>query len=214
MKISIKESSLKYLAMASMFLDHFAHSLLLETSFTYIVFRNLGRLAFPIFAFFIVEGFKNTNNLKKYFFRLVLFAFLSEIPFNLMVNSSIFYPDHQNVYFTLALGLAMLAFLDHYGKKTYIRYLIIGFFGFLAVLLKSDYSLTGIIYIALIYLLDYRVDKLVTTSLLFITTPLAIVGIFLSLYGYNGQRGRQNKAFNYIFYPLHLLVIYLFSLFF
>ena len=67
----------------------------------------IGRLTFPIFAFLIVEGYFHTRNLKKYVKRLLLFAVLSEIPFNLAMGSRVFYPIHQNVLwsFLIAIGL-------------------------------------------------------------------------------------------------------------
>lgn len=68
----------------------------------------IGRLAFPIFAFMTVEGYFHTKNLKKYVQRLLIFAVLSEIPFNLMMGSRIFYPIHQNVLWTFLLGIWMI----------------------------------------------------------------------------------------------------------
>ena len=73
----------------------------------------IGRISFPIFAFMIVEGYFHTNNLKKYVLRLLLFAVLSEIPFNLAMGSSIFYPVHQNVLWSFLISI----FLIHWNEK-------------------------------------------------------------------------------------------------
>ena len=77
-----------------------------------IMRRILGRLAFPIFAFQIAEGFLHTSNFRRYALRLLAFACLSEIPFDLMYASTAFNPFHQNVMFTLLLGLLAIHGLD------------------------------------------------------------------------------------------------------
>ena len=73
----------------------------------------IGRLAFPIFAFLIVEGYSHTSNLKRYALRLLVFALISEIPFNLMIGSRIFFPFHQNVLWTFLIGLGLI----HWNEK-------------------------------------------------------------------------------------------------
>lgn len=68
----------------------------------------LGRLAFPIFAFMIVEGYFHTKNLKKYLLRLLIAAIVSELPFNLALGSRLFYPIHQNVLWTFLIGILLI----------------------------------------------------------------------------------------------------------
>lgn len=68
----------------------------------------IGRIAFPIFAFLIVEGYFHTKNLKKYVLRLLVFAVLSEIPFDLVAGGSVFYPFHQNVLWTFLIAIGMI----------------------------------------------------------------------------------------------------------
>lgn len=83
-----------------------------------MVLRFTGRLAFPIFCFLLVEGFVYTHNVKGYLGRLVLFGLLSEVPFDLAFFRTPFALDHQNVYWTLALGVLAMAGLKHFESRT------------------------------------------------------------------------------------------------
>jgi len=71
-----------------------------------------GRLAFPIFAFLAVEGYFHTRSFKRYALRMLLFAVLSEVPFDLMYGGTVFYPVHQNVIWTLLLGLLGIRLME------------------------------------------------------------------------------------------------------
>lgn len=96
--------SLRYLALALMLLDHLWATVVPGNDWM----THLGRLAFPIFAFQAAEGYYHTSNFKQYCKRLLAFALISELPFNLMVGGRWLYPFHQNVMFTLLLGLIWL----------------------------------------------------------------------------------------------------------
>ena len=109
----LSSSTLHILAMFFMLCDH-AHYTVLSN---YPILTCIGRLAFHIFAFMLVEGFYHTSNKKRYLLRLLLFGLISEIPFNLMLSAQIFYPMHQNVMFNFALGLCMIWGLDIQRKK-------------------------------------------------------------------------------------------------
>lgn len=98
---------LRNLAFVLMLLDHCCYTVGGPEWFSW-----LGRLAFPIFAFQIAEGFRRTRNVKRYQRRLLLFALLSEIPFNYMLAGGAIYPFHQNVLFTLLLGLLAVEQVD------------------------------------------------------------------------------------------------------
>ena len=92
------------LAMTLMLCDHLWGTGIIRND----VLTCIGRLSFPIFAFLIVEGYFHTKNLKKYVIRILLFALLSEIPFNLMTGGRIFYPVHQNVLWTFLISIAVM----------------------------------------------------------------------------------------------------------
>lgn len=120
----ISGSTLKLVAIFTMLIDHIAASLLEkllsrgrafqfmngEGLYTvYSVMRSIGRLAFPIFCFLLVEGFIHTRNKSKYAIRLGIFALISEIPFDLAFDDKVFSWGHQNVFFTLLIGLIVMA---------------------------------------------------------------------------------------------------------
>jgi len=96
--------SLHVMAMAFMLCDHLWATFLTNQEWMTCV----GRLAYPIFAFLIVEGYFYTSNLKRYVKRLFLFALISEIPFNLVMGSRVFYPIHQNVLWTFLIGIGLI----------------------------------------------------------------------------------------------------------
>ena len=96
----------------------------------------LGRIAFPIFAFMIVEGYYHTHNLKKYLLRLLAFALISEIPFNLMYGAQVFYPYHQNVLWTFLISLGVIIGIEKAKEKNKL---------WLTILVSVLLSLLGII---------------------------------------------------------------------
>ena len=177
---------LKLIACLSMFIDHLG-----AVCFSGMMgFRIIGRLAFPIYCFLLVEGAVHTRNMKKYILRMGIFALISEVPFDLAFYHRLVYTGHQNVFFTLGLGLLAIWFLEHPIEQLDIpdvlyKLLVIIAAGLIAEFFNTDYGFTGI---AVIY------------------AVLALIPILL----YNGQRGRQTKVMQYgfyIFYPAHLLLI-------
>lgn len=109
----LSAAALHIIAMALMLMDHLWATLLPAQDWLTCA----GRLAFPIFAFMTVEGYFHTRNLKRYVLRLLLFALLSEVPFDLMYGGTWFYPVHQNVIWTLLLGLLGVHLMETVRKK-------------------------------------------------------------------------------------------------
>lgn len=110
MKLNMTSFGLHILAMICMLCDHLWGTVVPGNDWMTCV----GRLAFPIYAFMIVEGYFHTKDLKKYVKRLLLFAVLSEIPFNLVMGSSMFYPLHQNVLWSFLIAIGLI----HWNEKT------------------------------------------------------------------------------------------------
>ena len=109
----LSAAALHIIAMTFMLMDHLWATLLPAQEWLTCV----GRLAFPIFAFMTVEGYFHTHDLRKYLRRMLVFAVLSEIPFDLMYGGTWFYPVHQNVIWTLLLGLLGIHRMEEARKK-------------------------------------------------------------------------------------------------
>ena len=228
--LSFSSSTLKMIAMLSMLIDHTWIALISGN----IWMNCLGRLAFPIFAFELVEGYFHTHDVKAYAKRLFLFALISEIPFDLIAGGTIFYPFHQNVMFTLLLGLVSISAIDQAQteplasqRMKYACYvtlsLLIALFGMV------DYSIFGVFMILVFY---FTRQKPLSTVWQFIA--MAFINCYLLagqaiqlgsfafpiqgfallalplIWLYNGKQGIQSKAFRlfgYLFYPLHLGIL-------
>lgn len=206
---------LKLIACLSMFIDHLG-----AVCFSGMMgFRIIGRLAFPIYCFLLVEGAVHTRNMKKYILRMGIFALISEVPFDLAFYHRLVYTGHQNVFFTLGLGLLAIWFLEHPIEQLDIpdvlyKLLVIIAAGLIAEFFNTDYGFTGIAVICIFYYLrgqpqlKYPIAVILLAAMggVEVYAVLALIPILL----YNGQRGRQTKAMQYgfyIFYPAHLLLI-------
>ena len=109
-------STLKMIALLTMLTDHIAAFLINVDRYpaVYYTMRNIGRISFPIFCFLIVEGYFHTSDIKKYMFRLAVFGIISEMPFDLAVGGlNREAMGHQNVFFTLFLGLVVVWLIDN-----------------------------------------------------------------------------------------------------
>ena len=105
----------------------------------YRIFRDIGRAAFPIFCFLLVEGFLHTHNRKKYGLNLFLFACISEIPWNFMFTNTWRY-EKQNVFFTLFLGYLAFCALEYFWDNQKMQLVCVLALLTVSVFLKADYG--------------------------------------------------------------------------
>jgi len=218
-------AQLKWIAMISMLIDHIDKGILLnliivkDYSPAYInvlstIFGVLGRIAFPIFLFLLVEGFEHTRSRLKYFMSLLGFGILAEIPYDMFGSGVLFDWGAQNMYFTLALALLVIWIIDIIRKKLVKAWawipiaIVISFIGgFIASYLALDYHFYGIFIPVIFYIFrQIPVAGAITSYLVVIKEFWSFLGFLVTLC-YNGKRGQINKWFCYIFYPAHLLII-------
>lgn len=201
--------TLKFLAVLSMFIDHAGAVLFPGVMWM----RYIGRLAFPIYAFFIVEGFVHTRSVKKYLLRLFVFALISEVPFNLAFRGQFFAPDYQNVFFTLFLALLALVLVRQFSGNFFLQALSVACLALTAQELHTDYRYVGVCLVTLLYVYRKRSLPAFVSAILVLVPFLSRIEwfsllSFIPLKGYNDKRGKFGlKYFFYLFYPLHLMLL-------
>ncbi len=235
----ISGSTLKWIAIVSMLIDHLGLALVARLYITnyfsldsqglvtlykvYFLMRKIGRLAFPIYCFLLVEGFLKTRCRWKYASRLGIFALCSEIPFDLAFSSKWLDFGYQNVFFTLFLGMLSMMGAEWLFEKIqdrvtpqyrfFINAVTAIVFALpaalVAHLMRSDYSYAGIFCIMGLYLFRHRKWEQSAVGAVSFLWEIPASLAFLPIIFYNGKRGMKMKYFFYLFYPLHLLGIYL-----
>lgn len=226
----LSAGTLKIIAIITMLIDHFAAGVYanlytsgylfrigkMENAIDiYNVCRNIGRFAFPIFCFLLVEGFFYTKSRLKYLRNLVIFAVVSEVPFDLLLMSGLDF-EMQNVYFTLAIALCTIWGIEiareKWMSKPFIAFvlqvacILIGCIA--ASLLHTDYSYYGVVLVVIFYYFrNNRIFACIMGYLWFLFEPWCFPA-FIALLFYNGKRGISLKYFFYAFYPVHLLLLY------
>ena len=243
-KLPFSAAVLKWIALITMIIDHIgasffkyyfiAHGKHEPFATVYEVLRDVGRIAFPIYIFLLIEGYIHTRNVTKYLLRLGLFALISEIPFDLAFYDKVFYWNKQNVFFTLFIGLVTVHAMDSIAaqggaesarggpmKEKHLPMLyyaccdvgMIACAAALAYFMKTDYNGIGVCAICAVYLLrkNRTIGGIVCTLILLesslreIYAAAAIIPISL----YNGEKGRQLKYLFYLAYPVHLMILFL-----
>lgn len=209
--------TLKMIAIISMVIDHIGYIFLESGTTQYAVFRGIGRIAFPIFCFLIVEGFHHTRSHVNYLIRLCIFALLSEIPFDLAFRGTWFDLSHQNVFITLALGLSSIFCLEEMNnRRLFVIPLVIMWAA--AYLVHCDYGIGGVLLINMFYLTKKSPWMRVVLAALIMYIfygPTELCGLIALplIMLYNGKHGASLKMVFYWFYPVHLLVLHLLSVY-
>lgn len=233
-RIKLSCNVLKTLACIFMFIDHCGYGILhnymivhamdilpeqyktLNT--VYETCRGIGRLAFPIFCFFLVEGFLRTHDVKKYGLRLLILAIITEIPFDLGLYGVTFKWDHQNIIITFFIALVMLVLIKYITENflgiskplmclTHVCTVIA--FGDLAYLVKADYSWKCILLVAVLYYLRSCEDLRLLVGAAVVSWKNFAPASFLLLYFYDPSIKPKHKYAFYLFYPVNFLIVYL-----
>ncbi|MEE5992639.1 MAG: TraX family protein [Oscillospiraceae bacterium] len=219
-------STLKMIAVITMLIDHIGHILLsqyppavqvwfelgTEKISWYWISRTIGRTAFPIYCFLLTEGYLHTHDRKKYGLNLLVFAFISEIPWNLEHIGKIAYSEQQNVFFTLFLGYLGICIYEsklQFGKKTLCMVLLV----IVTLLLHTDYGVRGIALILVMHMIHQETVMQGIISCGILTSTWKSLFAFIPITMYNGKRGFIQGKFAkycfYAFYPVHMFILYL-----
>lgn len=212
---------LKIIAMISMVFDHTGDMFFPDVMWP----RMVGRLAMPIFSFFIAEGFAHTRDKKRYLCRIGVFALISEIPFDLAFEGKIGFA-HQNIMLSFFLSVIALILFDWIrgGKdpeekqvsvgKTLLGVSVVAVIAALSLLLRADYTVFAVAAVFLFYVLRKKHQLIrsgVGVAFLALTRTMGYycaTGLsFIPLALYNGKKGKGLKWLFYVFYPGHLLLL-------
>ncbi len=229
----LNSTHLKIIAMVTMFMDHAAKTIFINQEWLMYV----GRLAFPIFAFQIAEGYNHTKDFKAYLKRMFKYALIAEIPYNVMAGGPI-NPSGQNVLFTFCIALIVIRVIDlgwqrHWAigvgaavVATYVGYI-------LAFILMTDYMGFGVLMVVVFWLCGrikygwiFEIAAIIYINvemirgLSFVWTingnevwiPMQTFAVFalIPIFMYNGKKGQGGAKFQravYIFYPAHMLIL-------
>lgn len=237
MKRGISQEGLKLLACITMLIDHVGAALVLKASITrpelfgmYEWMRTIGRLSFPIFCFLLAEGVHYTGSPRRYALRLLLSAVLSELPFDLAFHGGIYWYS-QNVMLSLFLGVCALELMKKCPNGV-LKLMAAVPFALLAEFLCSDYSADGVLLMALFGITrDMPYKRLLQgLGMAFLFTQMASAPLswassitlqqvatlaIVPICFYSGQKKTNSKAIQwafYLFYPAHLLALWLIGL--
>lgn len=199
---------LKILAIVTMLIDHIGMIFFPNV----MLFRIVGRVAFIIFAFLLVEGTQHTGNFEKYLLRLLLWAFLSEIPYDIARSGSYFYWEAQNIFWTLFIGVLGVHLIQQ-AQSIFLQSLIVVLTFVVIDLVKADYGIYALCVIYTFFLLRKKIYySLILVQLISVVASFSGYGFqyfaFLGLCPillYNGKQGKKTGNIFYTFYAIHLI---------
>ena len=208
----IDRSVLKWIAVLTMVIDHVGAILFPDQ----IWMRVIGRVAFPVYAYCLAEGFRYTSDYRRYLGRLALFAILSEIPFDLAFYGVPFSFAHQNVFFTLTLGLILLWVLERCREQLLLCAGAFAVLCFLAQALHMDYGAGGLLMVFAFYLARQGTSPWIGWGIFVFINLFGYAGgvqwaailALLHIGLYSGKAGKKKQRFFYWIYPLHLLLLW------
>ena len=193
-----------------MFLDHY-HYVIGGSE----ILNVAGRIAFPIFAFTLSEGYVHTRSLKKYLLRLFIFAVSIQMPSVLLGYN---YP--MNIFFTLFLGLLSIYIFSLKKISIILKIILIGFILFFSQKFKLDYGMYGILLIMNFSIFRNDKFKILMNFLVLNIYNVIFPKVFdlpdtqffslislVFIFMYNGEKGRSMKYFFYLFYPIHFFIL-------
>ena len=226
--MKLNRNCLKYLVIVAMVIDHIAWAFVPYETLLGQLMHLIGRLTGPTMAFFLAEGYAHTRNVKRYALRLGVFALISWVPFSLFEMGR--WPGPFGVIFTLFLGLCAILVWDRTKLPKWVKVLCI--IGLCILSLVGDWPVFDVLWPLFLY--RYRESRKglaitfciggIVNFLISFRTPLWLnlnsLGVFLVplliLFCYSGEPGSRkgfHKWFFYVFYPAHLLVLYLLKLY-
>lgn len=227
---------LKKIAMGTMFMDHAAVAIVYGCGLNEVspwigniglAMRLIGRMAFPLYAFLLVQGFLWTRDWLRYAGRVAIFALVSEIPYDLVAFDLAWCMVRQNTMFTMLIGLICMRGIQWALESDWcsgegnvfprnIMVTLIAALGALAAeLLRVDYGALGVLLILIFYVFRYRpIEQMIAGILLLYLTyhneyAYASWIAFFFISNYNGERGKKMGYMPYVFYPVHLLAVWL-----
>ena len=230
LRVETTSFSLHLMAMLFMLCDHLWGTVINGNDWLTCI----GRLAFPIYAFMIVEGYFNTKNLKKYVLRLFVFAIISEIPFNIAMGSRLFYPIHQNVLWSFLIAIGLIHWNEKVKEKKLWKRILVGaatiiiaYIG--GIITFVDFYNAGLLmaltfyffrgkkwwhyicqllcmwYINMEILGGYGYEIEIFGTIQFITRQGFALCALIPIWLYKGKQGHHSKAWKYIRYGFYPL---------